>query len=231
MKIDLKYFENLGDEELSKLTRQQLIRRLKKANQLAVERRSEALEYLKNNPDVPTPLIYKNYTKTVRPKHGAIDWKNYDFDFENGETLNQLRHKLITTRNFLNAKTSSIQGWLNTLQDLTIQIGKDLGISVDVNELSGYKYKRLWRVFNKVIESNPNLASSHEDSTQLRNMIFRTMTQKEYRGYGVDRLTNVIESMIDDNYMNRTGELSDIIDEEEYQELLQQVYGGLGRQY
>lgn len=227
MKIDLEYIKNLGDEEIMKLNRNQLLRRLNFANKLANERRYEALQYLEEHPETPTPLVYKKYTKTSLARSGAIDWRNYDFDFENGEKLSELRHKLMMTRNFLSRKTSSIEGWLDSIKDFTIKLGKTVGLDINIDELSGYKYKRLWRVYNRIKANDANIGTEYEDSKQLITLIYRAMTDKKFfidntTGYGVDRLTEYLSNYLSPENITQ-------LDEDEI-ELYQSVQGGLGRQ-
>ncbi len=225
MKIDLDYIVNLSDEELRKLNRNQLLRRLNFANKIANERRFEALQYLEEHPETPTPLVYKRYTKTVKPKGGAIDWRNYEFDFENGESIQNLQDKLMMTREFLSRKTSSITGWLDSIKDFTIKLGKEVGLDINIDELSGYKYKRLWRVYNRLTDLNIQVGTNFEDSTQLIALIYRAMTDKTFfrdntTGYGVDKLTNYLTQYLDP---------SNIKDDEDMS-IYEDVYGGLGRQ-
>ena len=221
-KINLDYIVNMSDEEISSLNREQIRRRLKIANDLAIERRNEMVDYLKSNPQVPTPLMYKQYHRTVKPKQGHIDWLTYDFDFENHETLNNLRHKLITVRQFLSSKTSSVSGWISTLKETAKTLGKELGTSVSISDISNVKYKRLWRVYNKLAERHSAVGTAYEDSKQLVTLIYRTMQQKKYRGYGVERLTNYLEEFLTNEY-----EDEDDIDEEiEFSD----IFNGLGRQ-
>lgn len=232
MKIDLDYIKNLSDEDIHKLNRQQIIRRLKTANRLAIDRRTEALQYLEENPDTPTPLVYKNYTKTVRPKHGEIDWRNYEFEFENRESLKDLKNKLKDVRQFLKSKTSEIQGWLNSLQEFSLKLAKKLKIDVDLNELKGVKYKRLWRVYNKIRELNINIGTEYQDSKQLQGLIYQAMTDADFQiekfgiktsSYGVDRLTDVLEMFLKDEYEKPPTK--------EEKSKAESAYSGLGKQF
>ena len=228
MKITTDYIVNLSDEELRSLNRKQLLRRLKFANKVAEDRRYEALKYLEENPETPTPLIYKKYTKTVKPQSGAVDWRNYDFDYEAGESLIDLQDKLMMTRQFLSSKTSSISGWLNSIKEFTIELGKKVGLDININELTGRKYKRLWRVYNRLSDLNINVGTQYEDSKQLITLIYQAMTDKTFfrentTGYGVDRLTEYLSKYLSPENINKR-------DYEPDKDLYESVYGGLGKQ-
>lgn len=227
-RITLEDIINLGDEDIRKLNRQQLLRRVNIANSIANKRRNEALQYLEENPETPTPLVYKKYTKTVKPKHGAIDWRNYEFNIEKGESVNILRNKLANVRDFLSRKTSSIEGWLDSIKDFTLELGKKAGIDIKLDELSGIKYKRLWRVYNRLTDMDANVGTEYQDSKQLQALIYQAMTDKSFStenttSMGVDRLTEYLERFLSPENMSKN-----LTDEE--QDLLETVYGGLGRQ-
>lgn len=233
MKIDLDYILNLSDEDLYKLNRQQLIRRLKVANRIAEDRRTSALDYLEKHPDMPTPLVYKNYTKWIRPKHGAIDWKNYDFDFENGESMEVLQHKLVKTRAFLSTKTSTIEGWREVLMETAKKMSENLGIDVEFTDIS---YKRLWRTVRRLEEKADWGGTRYDNegrfnSEQARDDIYEYMTRPYLKGYGVDRLFEFAEAIMIQDYQDKAERpYYEHPEEENITQLEQKVYGGLGRQ-
>lgn len=249
MAIDLDYIVNLSDEDLAKLTRRQVIYRLKKANEYATERRASMLEFLNDNPQVPKPLIFKKYKNTVKPKGRATDWLNYEFDFNSKDKLGTLKHKLVKARQFLKSKSVTPEGWLGVLDDLTLKLAKETGLTVSLEDLRGRKYKRLWNVYNRIMETRPILAEQMLNpnavdikgekitpSSQIVNLVYTTMVQKDYSSYGVDRLFELLDERLEKmGYINEKKQREEVLTKEENTALkaFESTYeptGGLGRQ-
>jgi hypothetical protein len=191
-------------EQINKMSYEEMYKYQKQIGVYAERRRKAALEaYHRNN--IPLPTIYK-------------DEVNTKFSFKPSGNKNDLRRQISKTRNFLEAKTSTIKGWKDTLKNFVDRLNEKVGLddkSINKFELDENQYKALWDIYNKLEEIQSSATTKDfYDSNQRQREIYEAMDDlqipkdmssdlyKEFIGDMVDYFSEKIRNKYEETQLN-----------------------------
>lgn len=191
-------------EQINKMSYEEMYKYQKQIGVYAERRRKAALEaYHRNN--IPLPTIYK-------------DEVNIKFSFKPSGNKNDLRRQISKTRNFLEAKTSTIKGWKDTLKNFVDRLNEKVGLddkSINKFELDENQYKALWDIYNKLEEIQSSATTKDfYDSNQRQREIYEAMVDlqipkdmssdlyKEFIGDMVDYFSKKIRNKYEETQLN-----------------------------
>lgn len=191
-------------EQINKMSYEEMYKYQKQIGVYAERRRKAALEaYHRNN--IPLPTIYK-------------DEVNTKFSFKPSGNKNDLRRQISKTRNFLEAKTSTIKGWKDTLKNFVDRLNEKVGLdnkSINKFELDENQYKVLWDIYNKLEEIQSSATTKDfYDSNQRQREIYEAMVDlqipkdmssdlyKEFIGDMVDYFSEKIRNKYEETQLN-----------------------------
>lgn len=191
-------------EQINKMSYEEMYKYQKQIGVYAERRRKAALEaYHRNN--IPLPTIYK-------------DEVNIKFSFKPSGNKNDLRRQISKTRNFLEAKTSTIKGWKDTLKNFVDRLNEKVGLddkSINKFELDENQYKALWNIYNKLEEIQSSATTKDfYDSNQRQREIYEAMVDlqipkdmssdlyKEFIGDMVDYFSKKIRNKYEETQLN-----------------------------
>ena len=194
-------------EQINKMSYDEMYKYQKQIGVYAERRRKAALEaYHRNN--IPLPTIYK-------------DEVNTKFSFKPSGNKNDLRSQISKTRNFLQAKTSTIKGWKDTLKNFVDRLNEKVGLdnkSINKFELDENQYKALWDIYNKLEEIQSSATTKDfYDSNQRQREIYEAMVDiqipknitqftsefnKEFIGDMIDYFSEKIRNKYEETQLN-----------------------------
>lgn len=191
-------------EQINKMSYEEMYKYQKQIGVYAERRRKTALEaYHRNN--IPLPTIYK-------------DEVNTKFSFKPSGNKNDLRRQISKTRNFLEAKTSTIKGWKDTLKNFVDRLNEKVGLDdkfINKFELDENQYKALWDIYNKLEEIQSSATTKDfYDSNQRQREIYEAMVDlqipkdmssdlyKEFIGDMVDYFSEKIRNKYEETQLN-----------------------------
>lgn len=191
-------------EQINKMSYEEMYKYQKQIGTYAERRRKAALEaYHRNN--IPLPTIYK-------------DEVNTKFSFKPSGNKNDLRRQISKTRNFLEAKTSTIKGWKDTLKNFVDRLNEKVGLDdkyINKFELDENQYKALWDIYNKLEEMQSSATTKDfYDSNQRQREIYEAMVDlqipkdmssdlyKEFIGDMVDYFSEKIRNKYEETQLN-----------------------------
>lgn len=172
---DLQTIQDLLDADWAELLhfrKADLQRIITHYAQLANERRTDALSKLRAS-NLPTPSVYKS----GRAIDGStnVSWYKYGFNYRRGSDTDELRKKLRLLKQFFSDKTTTFEGWQDTLNKF-IETVQDKGNIV----ISKRKYKQFWNIYLQAQEHDEiraKLQSSEGGSTQILRQIIDIIEQ------------------------------------------------------
>lgn len=191
-------------EQINKMSYEEMYKYQKQIGAYAERRRKAALKaYHRNN--IPLPTIYK-------------DEVNTKFSFKPSGNKNDLRRQISKTRNFLEAKTSTIKGWKDTLKNFVDRLNEKVGLDdkyINKFELDENQYKALWDIYNKLEEIQSSATTKDfYDSNQRQREIYEAMVDlqipkdmssdlyKEFIGNMVDYFSEKIRNKYEETQLN-----------------------------
>lgn len=191
-------------EKINKMSYDEMYKYQKQIGIYAERRRKTALAAYQRN-DIPLPTIYK-------------DEANTKFSFKPSGNKNDLRRQISKTRNFLEAKTSTIKGWKDTLKNFVNRLNEKVGLddkTINKFELDENQYKALWDIYNKLEELRPSATTKDfYDSNQRQREIYEVMVDlqipkdmssdlyKEFIGDLVDYFSEKIRNKYEETQLN-----------------------------
>lgn len=152
--------------DLLRLNKKDLQRVISHYAIIANARRTDALSKLRAS-NLPTPSVYKS----SRAKDGStnVSWYNYGFNYRRGSNTDEMRKKLRLLKQFFSDKTTTFEGWEESLNKFTKTVERDTGIVI-----SKRKYKQFWNLYLKAqehAEVRAKLQSNENGSAQILRQI------------------------------------------------------------
>lgn len=115
-----------------------------------------------------------------------------------GLSHNELETMFKRVKNFLQAETSTMKGYKAHREDIVERIG------TFKNEK---QEKKFWEIYNKWIETYPNLAVRFRDTNELQSMFYENFVIKGRKGIGnTSAITRAIKKMYGEVVANKNKE-------------------------
>lgn len=182
------YYEN----ELNKLTNEELLSELKKINLLA-----NAQRYRENK------KFIEEYGET---KKAASTWSDYKFIGNKTMRRGELLYRYVQARNYLELETATVKGFKSFVGRLSERTGLDAE-----KFFVGANQKIFWKVYRRIYDKWSSIFSS----TNIMQTIDGTMSTEFYtKTYSVDELIEKIINSVEDTLTKRYED--DIEEEDEY---------------
>ena len=108
-----------------------------------------------------------------------------------GKKINALRSEFIRTKNFLQAKTSTIKGY-NKIQKETSKTLKDLGINISSDKVS-----KLFEIYDKLKEENPDITENQLKYGTLKDLSAQMTDWDETDDDDYEKILNIMEGKSD----------------------------------
>ena len=154
------------------------------------KRRSRAIISFECRTDIPLPQAYRNNFDISK----GTTWAHADFDVDRNMSVNELRGQLSIIKKFLNTKTSTVEGWENSLRDFIDRVSAKTNVLI-----TSKNYSKFWDIYNRLTsiylpESNTTL-----DSEQIQKMLANIY--EEYPNLDEDSLLNIMSESLDKEYI------------------------------
>lgn len=129
--------------------------------------------------------------KNASNSPALVQYKNQKKPFTTrGLSHNELETMFKRVKNFLQAETSTMKGYKEHREDIIQNIGE---FKDEQQE------KDFWEIYNKWIDTHPNLAERFRDTNELQSMIFTNFVVKGKTARGTSAsLTRSIKKMLGD---------------------------------
>lgn len=215
-------------EEMQQLSNNQLVEYIKQSAYYANKRRDKVMKYYENNPNAVITPSYKELDKPEKMKptfksakeREFYGWSTYNFDIPKNVNLNIIPNlkdyligKLIKNINFLNNKTSTVNGIKRMLDKFEKRLEKH-GASLEVIKnvsTDDDKYRELWKLYNKVSSKYDTNKDTNLNSNELQKEIVELITSSTY---DYEEAIKTLEEQEEHQYIktikNRQG--NDIVD-------------------
>lgn len=197
---------NLRGEEMLKLTKEELIYAIKRANTWANKRLERALPVLQKriekDPNYPVPQVYR----TDKRRGGAIEERAKYKRFVEGTgtnvrfvdplkrdgeySISLLRSQFTRVRDFLDTKTSTMEGWQSVLDNWVQKLSEKTHVHIPKRE-----YGRFWDIYNRVEESISEHAIQG-GRYELWRQVADVMEDKNYGDMTPEELATYLENKI-----------------------------------
>lgn len=247
VKRDLKTLLDISNEEISKMTKNQMKAYAKYLSTVAKSRRTRSLKKILAT-DEPLPQAYKDWgvhdghapmkrevtfvdRKGEKHTFSSRQAQSYilaDFDISDNMNRNEIYSRLKYIRSFLKTETSTLKGWreyqktfIGKMEDiLQDKIGKRVRIFTDRDKTNAF-----WRTYRRIEERNPNIIGY--TSTQIQAMIYQMFANDlpidEYNRLDINEITRLAQERVDELYMANAAE------EAEYEEFTDPLSIGRNR--
>lgn len=199
--------------EMLKFNRKELQTVISHYAEIANKRRSDALSKLRQS-NLPTPAVYKSgQADDLNPN---VSWYRYGFNYRRGSDVPEMRKKLRLLKQFLSDKTTTFEGWQDTLNKF-IETVQDKGNVV----ISKRKYKQFWNIYLRAQEHDEiraRLQSTEGGSTQILRQIIDIVSQDKSALWDEDvviaKMIGVLKTDKENLRKQKEKDLGDIDDED-----------------
>ena len=196
IKSKTDYLTSINPELINSMPKELLYKLTKSLSITALSRRTKLERYLEENQDVPTANIFREGHK--------IDYKEEKLSPNRNMSIQKLRNLYIKQRNFLQAKSSTVKGLTEILEDFYSRITESVKTIHNVNDnssgvrpLSREDYKKLWKVYSQIEE---HFTGAGYDSNQIQSMVYEIV--EEYGEYNdVEDLVQLVLENYSPEYM------------------------------
>lgn len=201
---------NLRGEEMLKLTKEELVYAIKRANTWANKRLERAIpvfqKKIENDPNYPIPQVYREDSRRggaieERAKYKRfIEGSGTDARFvdplkrEGDYSISLLRSQFTRVRDFLSTKTSTVEGWENVLDNWVKKLSKETGV-----EIRRKDYSKFWKVYNMVEETIPE-ETVQGGRYELWRKVATAVTDRDYSNLSPTELATKLENDIFESY-------------------------------
>ena len=151
---------------------------LNRANEIARERKKEALTFFNQNPNFPIPVTYQEYEEGNRYK----SWRYTDFNDVKVKDKNKELSAFVTAMKFLSTRESNIKNWKAEILDMSERVGFR-------KELTDSEYKQFWRMASAAYEYTQGTDYRYEGekvvmgyNTKLQELVRQYMSRHRYKG-------------------------------------------------
>lgn len=210
---------NLRGEELLKLTKEELVYAIKRANTWANKRLERAIpvfqKKIENDPNYPIPQVYREDSRRggaieERAKYKRfVEGSGIDARFvdplkrEGDYSISLLRSQFTRVRDFLSTKTSTVEGWENVLDNWVKKLSKETGV-----EIRRKDYSKFWKVYNMVEEVIPE-ETIQGGRYELWRKVATAVTDRDYSNLSPTELATKLENDIFESYGRERQEIDE----------------------
>ena len=189
-RYSIKKILEMKNDVMLKMNKKELYSLVSQASSYANKRRSRAIKSLESRTDIPLPQAYRNNFDISK----GTTWAHADFDVDRNMSVNELRGQLSIIKKFLNTKTSTVEGWENSLRDFIDRVSAKTNVLI-----TSKNYSKFWDIYNRLTsiylpESNTTL-----DSEQIQKMLANIY--EEYPNLDEDSLLNIMSESLDKEYI------------------------------
>lgn len=181
-KLTVEDIRNIDVQTLSYLPKQQVMGLLKRASILAKEIQKNDIDFMRDNPEIPTPRIYRNVQKMKIGDEVIrnFNYKWYDFPCDEGMTYNEAQARLKVVRHFINASTSKLdEGKLESQKNKFFEILKTSDYFFKYDD---YNTSFFWNIYNRIHESLGSMQAMFGGSKQAMEYLHSVMVAND-EGY------------------------------------------------
>ena len=205
-----EYLINIPPELINSLSKENLYKLTKSLSIISSSRKKRIMDFMVDNPELPTANIFREGHK--------ISYMDEKLSPNKELSIQKLRNLYLKQRNFLTAKSSTIKGFTEILDDFYKRISKGMK---EVNKIVGYEenevrvlnkedYKKLWQLYNEVKD---RYTGSGFDSNQIQSMVYEIV--EEYGEHNdLNGLLQILEETYTPEYIYEQKKLLEIEDDE-----------------
>ncbi len=166
---------------------------LNRANEIARDRKKEALTFFEQNPTFPVPVTYQKYEKGNRYK----SWRYTDFDEVKTNDKNQQLSSYVNVMRFLNSRQSDINKWKAEISSMKERVGFNAR-----KELKDYEYIEFWRMASAAYELTQGTDYRYEGEKNVMGYNNKLQTLiRQYISKHEVRKTDIRKSIDSDTYI------------------------------
>lgn len=217
--------QRLLNADINKMTKEELQQGIKSLSFKANLIRSATSKLYKEK-NLPTPTVYKEWYNESRKQLEKLDDKPtsiFEVKFSINEAKlktmerGELMHQFRIIRDFLQARTNTVEKWESQLNKFIERVSSKTGINKDF--LNKNYYDSFWEIYNKTFDyaiNNFTDSLEYSASQQLQEYIAQKM--EDYGNLSdKDKVDKIIDDLINnnENYLRELEKRSDNTDDSE----------------
>lgn len=221
---------SLTPDQIGRMSYDQMLPYAKAAARFANQRRSTALKKFEEYGISPS-ITYSGRGQRRSSRLEYIDYSTINFSISNDDNRNSLMHKLKLARMFLDNKTSTFEGYMESVENFAKSLEKRTGVRKNEFDIKkGDNFKQFFLIYNELARIHPTLDQAGQSNTILRPLVEDIKSYLDRRGrltitnqarrFIVKRVAEIIEQNRDREYLERLKE-----DENPYEDVESLLYG------
>lgn len=208
--ITLEKVLSLTPDQIGRMKYDELLPYAKAAARFANQRRATALKKFDEYGITPS-ITYSGRGQNRHTQREFVDYSTVNFSITNETDRNALVHKLKIARMFLDNKTSTFEGYMESVQDFASNLQRRTGVDKDTFDITkGENFRQFFLIYNELARIYPTIDQAGQSNNILRPLAEdirdyldrrgRTTISNQARRFIVRRVREIIEQNRDRQY-------------------------------